>query len=210
MTYAGIDIAARDAGLIVMGALDNDIGTLVLLGTGSAFWPVFSASVEFHDGQHDPVDRWSRRIVGRLAQQMQADALYPFGNPPYKPFIKWAKQSGRAFSGPTGMLVHDTVGMMISYRGALQFAETFPFPDPAHSNPCPSCTGQPCATACPVGALSDAHSYQVDKCHAYLDTDAGQRCMTRGCAARRVCPINQQAPRDPAQSALHMKAFHQP
>lgn len=206
MNYNTVEQAAKDEGLIVMGALSNE-GTLILLGTGRKFWPVFSVSPERVDNQADPIDRWSLRIVGGLAQRLQAHAVYPFGGPPYEPFIRWAQVSGRAFQSPVGMLVHDAVGMMVSYRGALQFSETFDTPPAVNQSPCQSCVDQPCTTACPVDALSADHGYNIDTCHNFLDTRAGQDCMINGCAARRACPVSQLAQRDPVQSNLHMKAF---
>lgn len=207
MTYDEVDQAVTDTGLIVMGTVSNE-DTLILLGTGPAFWPVFTKSPEQLDGRPDPVDRWSQRVVGGLARVLLAKAIYPFGGPPFEPFIRWARASGRAQQSPVGMLVHDTVGLMVSYRGALQFTDTFATPTADAQSPCQTCTTLPCTTGCPVDALSDKHGYDLDACHAYLDTDAGQDCMTNGCIARRACPISQRAGRDPEQSNLHMKAFH--
>lgn len=208
-SYAQIEIAAGDAGLIVMGALDpeEESGTLVLLGAGPEFWPVLRASAEATDDLPDPVDRWSMRVVGSLADQFGAQAVFPFGGPPYAPFIRWAEASGRAFKSPVGMLVHDTVGMMISYRGALLLPQHVPFPMPAGVSPCTTCHA-PCTTACPVGALSADAPYDLAACHGFLDTPAGVDCLINGCAARRACPVSAGAGRDPAQSAHHMKAFH--
>lgn len=190
-----------------MGTLDHEGRTLVLLGAGATFWPVFQTSPEASDGMADPVDRWSQRVIGALADRFGARALYPFGGPPYQPFIGWARASGRAFQSPVGMLVHDTVGLMISYRGALHLGETIETPRATGDSPCSTCA-RPCATACPVGALSDRHGYDIDACHVFLDTEAGQDCMTNGCAARRACPLSPGAGRQPAQSAHHMRAFH--
>lgn len=209
MTFDNVQQSVAKAGLIVMGAVPND-GTLVLLGTGPAFWPIFSESPERLDKQPDPVDRWSQRIVEGLANHLGAKAIFPFGGPPYEPFIAWAMASGRAFQSPVGMLVHDAVGMMVSYRGALQFPQSFELPAPKAPSPCQNCDTRPCITACPVDALSATHDYDVDACHAYLDTDAGQDCMTNGCAVRRACPFSQLAGRTAEQSKLHMKAFHRP
>ena len=208
MTYSQIEAAAGAEGLIVMGALREDGTTLILLGAGAAFWDVFQASPEATDGQKDPVDRWSARVLGAMARRFRAEALFPFGGPPYAPFIAWAKATGRAFSSPTGMLVHDEVGLMISYRGALRLPQHIDFPEPSGVSPCDSCTSQPCLTACPVGALAATRSYDLDACHRYLDTVAGQDCMISGCAARRACPISAGARRQPEQSALHMRSFH--
>lgn len=207
MTFEKIEMDAAKVGLIVMGTVPNG-GTLVLLGTGSAFWPIFVESPEQRDGLPDPIDRWSRRIVDGLASHLDAKAVYPFGRPPYEPFISWALASGRAYQSPVGMLVHDAVGMMVSFRGALQFSESLVVPIANARTPCKNCADQPCTTACPVDALSATHSYDIDACHAYLDTQAGQDCMANGCVARRRCPVSKLAGRNSEQSNLHMEAFH--
>lgn len=209
MRAAALPQAVDDAGLLLMGALDPESGgTLVLLGAGAAFWPVFRAAPESGDGQPDPIDRWSTRVVTALAQRFEAEAVFPFGGPPFQPFIRWALESGRAFQSPTGMLVHDRVGLMISYRGALRFTQRLDLPGGSGRSPCVDCDGQPCVSACPVGALGADHPYDLKRCHDYLDTDAGQGCMTQGCAVRRACPLSVGAGRSDAQSAMHMRAFH--
>ncbi len=211
-----IEQAARGEGLDVMGALHParsgargpGHGTLILLGAGAGFWPVFRGSPEAADRAPDPVDRWSRRVVGGLAKRFGARALYPFGGPPHQPFTDWALKSGRAFQSPTGMLVHDAVGLMISYRGALHLNEEIAIPAGGAPSPCISCADRPCISACPVGALREGHPYDVAGCHSHLDTPAGNTCMMNGCAARLACPLSRGADRQPEQSALHMKAFH--
>ena len=183
-------------------------GTLILLGPHEpGFWSHLRAAPEFGDGEKDPLDRWSARVIGAMAKKLGAEALFPFGGPPYQPFIGWALRSGRAWQSPAGLLVHDTAGLMVSYRGALAFPERIALP-PAPENPCETCDGQPCLTACPVDALSARTGYDLAACHGFLDTAAGQDCMTNGCAARRACPVSQRYARLPAQSAFHMRSFH--
>ncbi len=97
---------------------------------------------------------------------------------------------------------------MISYRGALGFADRLPLPPRAASNPCLTCADRPCATACPVGALGAEAPYDVPACHGFLATPPGHGCMANGCAARRACPVSKRFGRDPAQSAHHMDYFH--
>lgn len=211
--YQRVDSAAAEVGLIVMGALHPgranakqlDSGTLILLGAGPTFWPVLKSAPEWQGP--DPVDRWSYRVVNQMAQDLGAQAYFPFGGPPYVPFIDWALKSGRTFSSPVGALVHDTVGMMISYRGALHFDQEFEIPGAHNSSPCVTCDA-PCAQTCPVGALNTHSFYDVEACHGHLNTEQGQTCMTGGCLARLACPLSPGAGRDPEQSAHHMRSFH--
>lgn len=181
------------------------VQTLVLLGPHEpGFWAHFSTSPEYLDGQPDPLDRWSSRVIGALATQLSCQAFFPFGGPPYQPFIKWAQDSGRAHISPVGLLVHDKAGLMVSYRGALGFTQKLALPD-TPENPCTSCETQPCRNACPVDALK-GDSYDVAACKADLDRPEND-CMTKGCAARRACPVSQAYGREEAQSAFHMAAF---
>lgn len=201
---------ARPYGLMWMGATANEAltQTIVLLGCDADFWPVFTKSPEKQDGAPDPLDRWSTRVLAELRASTGAiGTVFPFGGPPYAPFLKWATETGDAWSSPVGMLVHNRAGLMISYRGALVFPGAMDRAQPPAS-PCTACTAQPCATACPVDALSAARGYDVAACHAYLDTPDGADCLHNGCKARRACPVSAAFGRDPAQSAFHMAAFH--
>ncbi len=183
-------------------------GTLILLGPREpGFWAHVQAAPEFADGQADPLDRWSARAIGALAAELNAEALFPFGGPPYRPFISWALRSGRAWQSPAGLLVHDQAGLMVSYRGAFAFRERLDLP-PAPEKPCETCADKPCLTACPVGALSAETGYNLAACHGFLDTADGQDCMARGCKARRACPVSQGYARLEEQSAFHMRSFH--
>ncbi len=190
------------------GAKGLPFGTLILLGAGPGFWPVYQTSKEAADAQPNPIDRWSTRVVGNLATSFQADAHYPFGGPPFAPFIDWALKSKRAFLSPVGMMVHNQVGLLISFRGALHFGDELDIPAPDAASPCLTCPDRPCTDACPVNALQPDAPYDLGQCHSYLDTAAGQTCMSQGCASRLACPVSAGAGRELAQSAHHMKAFH--
>lgn len=210
-----LDRAAAHA-LTVLGAFHPDSAsgvpegtrTLVLLGPAEpGFWAHVTAQPEWADGRPDPLDRWSERAVGAIARACGARALFPFGGPPHHPFHTWALRSGRAWASPVGFLVHERAGLMVSYRGALAFRERLTLRPVLARNPCNRCAGKPCLTACPVGALTGA-GYDLDACHGWLDTPDGQDCMSRGCAARRACPLSQSYARLPEQSAYHMSLFH--
>lgn len=186
--------------------LPDGIGTLLLLGPAEpGFWPHVTAEPEFNDSHPDPLDRWSRRVIGRMACDLRAKAYFPFGGPPWKPFTRWALRSGRAFVSPVTLLVHDTAGLMVSYRGALALREAVDLSPPS-PRPCDAC-GRPCLTACPARALTGG-GYDLDRCHAYLDTAEGTDNLSRGCAVRRACPLSQGYGRLEEQSAYHMTQFH--
>ena len=209
MRLTDIETVAGAEHLAVMGIVQDDlpegVATLVLLGPlEPGFWPAFTASPEYRDDTPHPLDRWSLRVITRMAERLDATPFFPFGGPPYQPFIAWAKASGRAHSSPVGLLVHDTAGLMISYRGALGFAERIEAPAPP-PNPCETCQTRPCLTACPVDAFASG-KYDVAACKADLDRP-GNDCMTRGCAVRRACPVSRDYGRLEAQSSFHMRAF---
>ncbi len=207
MTLDAIQAAAADAGLLTMSALHEDGKTIVLFGTGPDFWAAFSVSPEYLDGNKHPVDRWSKRVVGDLAQTFDGACQFPSDGPPYPPFIRWALDSGQFFQSPVGMMAHPQVGLMISLRGALILPTEIPIPQQDTPSPCLTCDA-PCITACPVDALSADSGYNIAACHTFLDTEKGTDCMSRGCIARRACPHSSKAGRTDSQSALHMRSFH--
>lgn len=207
MNWAELEDRASPHGLILMGTLHEGGGTIALLGAGNGIWPAFTAADEYSDGRPDPLDRWSKRVVGALAASYGASSIFPSDGPPYAPFIAWARATGRFWQSPTGMLVHDQAGLMISIRGAIRWSRAYPLTDVQAGNPCDTCLARPCVSACPVGALSGTGPYDVPSCKAFLAAPEGADCMSRGCLVRRACPVSQDFGRDPAQSAFHMRAF---
>ncbi len=215
MDYDTIKAAAAEHHLDIFGAFHpveadgapKGVKTLVLLAPiEPGFWPYLQLQPEWQDDLPDAIDRWSLRIIGALADQLGARPLFPFGGPPYQPFIGWAKRTGRAWDSPVGMLIHDVSGLMISLRGAIALPDAIDLPTPHAEAPCTTCDA-PCLTSCPVGALGAA-PYDIPRCHSYLDSKDGQECMTGGCLVRQICPVSKRSGRDPEQSAYHMRHFH--
>jgi hypothetical protein len=188
-------------------------GTLVLLGnTGTGFWDAVADTIARAESvaARDPLDDWSRATVGRMAADFSAQALYPFGGPPYLPFQRWALRCGGFHRSPTGLLVHPDFGTWYAFRGALAFDRALDLPPrDGRTSPCESCAGKPCLTACPVGAF-DGRNYDVPACADHLDTQPEGPCMTRGCLARHACPAGRGAAYPTAQAAYHMRCFRNP
>lgn len=212
---AAIETLLKPHHLAVMGgfnaqddpSLPKGTQTLLLIGPAEpGFWPHLKAQPEWQSGHADPMDRWSRRVIGKIACELHAKAVFPFGGPPWHPFYQWALRSGRAWDSPVRLLVHDEMGLFASYRGALALREAISLPRPA-KKPCDTCSEKPCLTACPVHALS-GNGYNLDACHGYLEQPKGADCMNNGCGNRRACPVSQAYARLSEQSAYHMGQFH--
>ncbi len=212
--YAALTGRARSAHLDIFGAFDADdgdelpdgSGTVILLGPHEpGFWARVTCEPEFGDGRPDPLDRWSCRVIGHIAADLGAKAYFPFTGPPYHPFIRWALRSGRAWSSPSGILVHDSAGLLVSYRGAIALGRVIEYPS-GGASPCLSCTERPCLSACPVNAMTDG-GYNVSACRRHIEGAPEGACMNGGCLARRACPLSRGYLRAPAQSAYHMRMF---
>lgn len=216
MTYQELLKAAQARQLDIFGAFHPEgedlapVGakTLLLLGPHEpGFWPNVSSQPEFSDGNPDPMDRWSKRVVGDWAKTLSATPVYPSDGPPYPPFIRWALRSKRAWSSPVAMLVHDRAGLFVSYRAAIALPQRITLLDGHSANPCETCDTKPCVTACPVSAITE-DQYDVQACKTFLSTAEGKDCRFNGCGVRRACPISATYGRLAEQSAFHMDAFH--
>ena len=220
MDYASICRAVEARGVVPRGAFhpvpedsvpamadDRPVATLVLVGVvGRSSWDAFQAAEEARQAP-SPLDRWSRRVVGELAAELGADALYPFGGPPYLPFIRWAQRAEAVYPSPIGALIHPDYGLWHAYRGALAFADVVALPSAdTRPRPCDTCADKPCLATCPVGAFS-AKGYDVPVCIAHIGGEDGSACLDGGCLARRACPVGVTYQYAPAQMGFHMRAF---
>ena len=183
------------------------VATLALVGfVGGGGWQGFAASAEASDGAPNPLDRWSRRIIGGIAAALGAVALYPFGAPPL-PFQRWAREAEPVHPSPLGILIHPDWGLWHSYRGALAFRERLELPPPdRRPSPCDACAAKPCLSACPVGAFAPGR-FKVAACIGHIAAPAGRDCVDLGCRARRACPIGAAYRYGRAQAEFHMRAF---
>ena len=154
------------------------------------------------------LDDWSKQIIGDLAARFGARPLFPFAKP-FLPFQSWARRAEACFVSPIGMSIHPRYGLWHAYRGALAFADTLDIPRLVDAtSPCETCADQPCLTACPVNAFSEA-GYDTFSCSQHLESSDGTDCLSNGCRARRACPVGTAFTYEPAQAHFHMMAFLQ-
>ncbi len=220
MIYSDIVDAIRATGLTPRGAFHPEPGdkipevlpgvpcaVLVLVGNaGPEMWRRFQASPE-RRLPVDPLNAFSRRVVGALAQKLDAKALYPFTGPPFLPFMKWAQKAEPVWPSPIGPLIHAEYGLWHAYRGALAFATAMELPPiPQAQRPCDTCADRPCLNTCPVNAFSDS-GYDVPRCIAHVESPAGSDCLSGGCLARRACPIGCEYAYPAEQAEFHTRAF---
>lgn len=179
--------------------------TVIMVGNaGPAMWRVFRNQ---RPAGPDPLDRWSRDVLERVAAGRGAEVVMPSDGPPFAPFQRWAMRAEPVFPSPIGLLIHPEWGLWHGYRGALLFPEAMALPERvAGRNPCDSCADRPCLSACPVDAFRE-DGYLVDDCAAHLRAPGGEICMTRGCLARHACPIGQDVFAGADQAGFHMRAF---
>lgn len=181
--------------------------SLLLVGLrGRAGWPAFTASPERSDGAPDPLDRWSRRVIGEVAAGLGVGVLFPFDGPPWWPFQRWAMRAEGLSPSPLGLLIDREAGLWHGWRGALVFAEAIGAEAEPQISPCESCASRSCLTACPARAF-DGAGYDVERCKTFLEGHAGGLCRTDGCRSRDACPVGRAHHHAPDQIRFHMRAF---
>lgn len=179
--------------------------TLVLIGnTGSNLWRAFAPDIP---QSNNPLDQWTKAKLDPVANALGARAIYSFEGPPYWPFLRWANRAQELKQSPLGMLIDPEHGLWHAYRAAFAFAEKLNLPDRIETpDLCAQCAEKPCLNSCPVNAFT-SQGYNVPACAEFLRDTQGQGCMSKGCQARRACPVGRQSRYDPAHAEFHMQAF---
>lgn len=218
-----IALAARLSahGLILRGHFNFDPGeaapagpcgaaarAVALVGhAGPSIWPHFKSWRERRQASlKDPLDSWSREVIGAVAQQVGARSVSP-SDRPFLPFQQWAMRAEGLRPSPLGILMHPEYGLWHAYRGALLFDDEFAVPATELGiHLCALCADKPCLTACPVEAYSPS-GFMHQTCVSHVRSANGQACRQTGCLARNACPHGA-AYRYPAEAqAFHMESF---
>lgn len=227
MEVADLELALKPFGLHVRGffSLDenelagltlpiaelsdkNNLAIALVGNIGSSFWPQFTTSPEYTDGLQHPLDRWSKRVAGLVADELDISPMFPSDGPPYFPFQQWAKRAEGLSQSPMGLLIHPQYGLWHAYRFAVIFAKEGELSElkSIADSPCIRCTDQPCLNTCPVEAVTTM-GYDVLKCAEYLKQKTSSNCNHRGCQARLSCPVGKEYQYVDKQHLFHLAAF---
>lgn len=190
------------------GLSGNPVGSALLVGqAGAAPWPHFLRWRERRPQTiANPLDTWSRQVIGAVAEKFGARAVSP-SDRPYLPFQQWAMRAEGLKPSPLGILMHPQYGLWHAYRGALLFEDQIAVDaSQASIHLCDACVEKPCMKSCPVDAYSrEGFAYQ--SCLAHVRGANGSPCRTGGCLDRNACPYGT-AYRYPSDvQAFHMAAF---
>jgi hypothetical protein len=182
--------------------------SVLLVGqAGDAPWPHF---LRWRQSQttslQNPLDGWSREVIGRIAEDFRARAVSP-SDRPYLPFQQWAMRAEGLKPSPLGILMHPEYGLWHAYRGALLFDDEIPVQPPREAiHLCDLCDGKPCLKACPVGAYSEA-GFDHQACLDHVRGLDGGACRSGGCLDRNACPYGSAYRYSADVQAFHMAAF---
>jgi hypothetical protein len=174
---------------------------------GAAFWPHFERwRARQRDRLNDPLDAWSRMIIGEVAEESGAIAVLP-NDRPYLPFQQWAMRAEALRPSPLGILMHPRFGLWHAYRGALLFDVSLQIDvisEVRHC--CDSCAEKPCLKACPVNA-HQAEGFRYQDCLDHVRGESGHACRSTGCLDRNACPIGVAYRYPVATQEFFMNAF---
>ncbi|TPL00080.1 MULTISPECIES: 4Fe-4S dicluster domain-containing protein [unclassified Mesorhizobium] len=182
--------------------------SMLLVGqAGAAPWPHFQRWLRQRTrGVANPLDTWSREVIGAVAQGCGARAVSP-SDRPYLPFQQWAMRAEGLKPSPLGILMHPTYGLWHAYRGALLFEDEISLPEahePIHL--CDICVEKPCLKSCPVDAYS-GQGFAHEACLDHVRGSRGEPCRAGGCLDRNACPYGTSYRYPPEVQAFHMTAF---
>jgi hypothetical protein len=182
--------------------------SVLLVGqAGAAPWPHF---LRWRERQSrivaDPLDTWSREVIGTVATEFGARAVSP-SDRPYLPFQQWAIRAEGLKPSPLGILMHPRYGLWHAYRGALLFEDELPVAATgAALHLCDTCIDKPCLKSCPVGAYS-ASGFAYEACLSHVRGQNGGPCRSGGCLDRNACPYGADYRYPLEVQAFHMTAF---
>ncbi|WP_419902203.1 ferredoxin [Kiloniella sp.] len=185
--------------------------TVIMIGNAGStpFWNRFTQSSEYKADSQNPMDNWTRRVMEDLAKNFGGEVLFPSDGPPYYPFQRWSSRAESLYPSPIGLYISHDWGTWHALRAAILLPESVDnLPELSQKqSPCLSCKDQPCLSSCPVDAFGIGQVYDYLACAKHVVSEEGADCASKGCLARRVCPVGQEFTLTPEHVAFHMAAF---
>lgn len=181
------DLAALPAAEKATLGDTTDFRQLILLGHGGRrLWERVKASGI--TSEH-PIDDYTVRTVENwLADRLPGKAfriIYP-GEQPVG-LQELGKLAGWHHASPFMIGVDHEWGSWYAYRAVVLCDSDFrPFFPVDRGNPCITCVGQPCISACPADALAGGE-FNLERCSRFR-LAADSPCAV-GCLARIACPV---------------------
>jgi len=181
---------------------------LVVASGGRALWTALRAAPEI-DAACDPVDTYTARVLGDLAQRLleagqPSRALYPLERrgDAWADFVGLAREAGLGAPSRLGLLIHPVYGPWMSIRAILLTHLEWPQGVSASDfDPCSGCAA-PCAEACPGGAVGpEGISARV----CYEKQLTVPACALR-CSARHACVVGTEHAYAEEAEAHHMRS----
>ena len=177
---------------------------LILIGhQGRGFWQALQAR-----GWHgsDPVDTF----VGECIQAWMNGPLaghawvQVFPGPRPVGLQRLGELAGWHHPSPFWVGVDAEWGSWFAYRAVVLADTSLPvMPRRKTTSPCLSCSGKPCVSACPAGALASEQTgaWRLQACLDYRK-QPGTACLDR-CKARNACPVGESHRYSDEQIAYH-------
>ncbi len=166
-----------------------DFRRLVLIAHGGrTFWEK-AQGIDFT--VLDPLDDHSsaraRRFMAEFAGDPDFLLLYP-QRPFLLPLRQLGELAGWSHPSPLGIGIHPTFGLWFAYRVVLLSRAELPLLREAPSaSPCVTCVDRPCIAACPAGAVTRVHQFDLEGCVSYRQAPQSRCAMT--CRSRIACPV---------------------
>jgi len=182
------------------------VRSVVLLASGGpTFFRAFARVRGSFAQTRDPLDAYTRRLVGGALAGEDALAAYPFERRAgeHADFVALGREAGLGSPSRLGVLVHPRYGPWFALR-ALVFCEreTMAPQGPLDFAPCEGCPA-PCETAC-HGAALIGERFDVAACATTRRQEPA--CALR-CDARRACVFGTSCAYDAEAEAHHMAAI---
>jgi hypothetical protein len=194
------------------------IAGLVVASHGRDMWQTFQQSVFYKDQLPDPLDRWTRSVLEKLASKTGSGLALPFDSP-FPPFQEWAKRASGISNSPLGILMHPEFGLWFGLRGVFFFEVNVENQEVnkliqlriSDENLCDKCIEKPCLSHCPVNAF-DKTGLNVETCFSHLEKTINLSfqpdCLSNGCVARDACPVGTHHKYCDEQLQFHMNSYY--